>query len=200
MSLRLWYEASPDIQVLHCPLIWAGQENVVRHDVVISKCRHDGYLEGLCGVLLVVAIPKDVGQLLHHELVLRDDLILGARQLLVVVVSCRVAGPHHKINVVGHIVLYPVHGRVDEGRGRVACRCFGAVVACRAIFAVACSLLLGARVCLVVGVGMEVCTMMVRGAVAAADTERGLSTSYVEEASSQRAALATGRCSDRTCA
>jgi hypothetical protein len=154
VSLGLGYESSPDIQILHGPFVRAGQQNVVRHDVVVSKRRHDGYLKRLRWVL-AVAVPKDLGQLLHHELVLRDDLALGAGQFLVVVVACRVAGPHNEINIVGYIVFDPVQGRVDKRHGRVACRRLGAVVARGAMFAVAGCVLLGARVRLVVRVGME---------------------------------------------
>jgi hypothetical protein len=73
-------------------------------------------------------------------------------------VSRRVPGPDDEIHVIGYIVLDPVHGRVDEGYGRVAARGFGTIVACRSMFSVAGSVRLGARIRLVVRVWMEVWT------------------------------------------
>lgn len=207
MPLCLGDEASPDVEVLDGPFVWAGEQDIVRHDIVVAKRRHNGYLERLGGVLPILAIAKDLGQLLHHELVLRDDFILRAGVFLVVVVACRVAGPDDEVDVVGDMLFYPVERCVDEGDGRVACRRFGAVVASGPMFVVAGGRRLGAGVGPVVRVGMEVCVDVVSYRIylcdlccsmaGRKDKAAGL-TSDVQEAPSQRAALV--HCRWRTCA
>lgn len=89
----------------------------MRHNVVVSKSRDDWYSKVLGWILFILVVAKDLGELLHHELVLGDDLVLGARQLLVIVVPRGVTGPDDKIDVIGYVVLDPVHGGVDEGDG-----------------------------------------------------------------------------------
>lgn len=158
MPLRLRDKPPPNIGVFHSPFIRPTQQNIMRHNVVISKSRDDRNPECLRRIFLIRPTAKHLGELLHHKLILRDYLILSARLLLVVIVSRRVAGPDDKIHVIGYIVLDPVHGRVDEGNGRVAARCFGAIVAGRSMFSVAGSVRLGARIRLVVRVWMEVWT------------------------------------------
>jgi len=117
MALGLWDEASPDVQILQGPPVGARGEDVMWHDVVVAKSGHDGYSEGVRGVVVSRGPPKDLGHLADHELVLLDDLVLGARNLLIVVVAGRVSGPDDKVDVVGDMAVYPVHGRVDQGDG-----------------------------------------------------------------------------------
>lgn len=51
--------------------------------------------------------------------------------------ACAVAGPNYKVDVVGEVFGDPGESCIDEGQGGVAVACFGAVVACCAVAAMA---------------------------------------------------------------
>jgi hypothetical protein len=62
MSLRLGYELPPDVQVLHRPPIRPVGEDIVRHDVIVTKRRHNRYNE-VVRAMFIVVLPKDLLQL-----------------------------------------------------------------------------------------------------------------------------------------
>ena len=155
MSLRLRYKLPPDIQILHRPPIRPAGEDVVRHDIVVTKCGHNWYDE-VVRAMPVVVLPKDLRQLGDHELILLYDLLLRPRYLLVVVVPRRVARPYNKVYVILDVVVYPLKRLIDEREGRVAAGGFGAVDAGRTMFAVAGGVRCGARIRLVEWIWMEV--------------------------------------------
>ena len=156
MSLCLWNHTVPNVQILACPPIWALGEDVVRHDVIVSKGRYDGDAEGICGCIMPICPSKDLGKLGHKKFVLFYYLLLRSRYFLIVVVSSRIARPHDKIYVVGDVVLDPFECLIHQGIRAIASRCFCPVEACRPVFAMAGCSAFGARVRLVEGVWMEV--------------------------------------------
>lgn len=70
MSLRLGDETPPNVQVLHGPPIGPTEEDVMGHDVVIAKGRHNRNDEIVGGRAGVSGLAKDVCKLGNHELVL----------------------------------------------------------------------------------------------------------------------------------
>lgn len=157
MPLRFRDKATPNVQILHRPLVRALQENVVRHDVVVAKCRHnrDHIIVGPSPVL--VRHTEDLSELVHQVFILLDDLLLCAGVLLIVVVSRRVACPNDEINIILDVVLDPLERLVHQRIWRIASRRLCAVDASRSSLAVTCCLLGGARVRLVEGVRVEIC-------------------------------------------
>lgn len=85
-----------------------------------------------------------------------QDLLDAARELLVVVVACRVAGPDDEINRVFDVLIYPVKGRIDQREGAVTVARLGAISTSRAFLSMACCVFIGSGIGLVEGVGMEV--------------------------------------------
>jgi hypothetical protein len=79
--------------------------------------------------------------------------------LLVVVVTRRIAGPDDKVDRVLEFVADPVEGGIDEGDGRVAVGCLGTVEACGTMTSVTRAVFVYGRVDLVEGIRMEVCRM-----------------------------------------
>lgn len=77
VSLGLGDEAAPDVQVAHCPRVGSAGEDVVGHDVVVAKRRHNGYHK-VAGPTARLVSPKDIDKLGDHELVLVDNLLVGA--------------------------------------------------------------------------------------------------------------------------
>ena len=159
MPLRLWDEAAPDVQVLHGPLVRALQENVVRHDVVVAKRRHNWnhIIVGPSPVL--VRHPEHLSELVYQVFILVNDLLLCAGVLLIVVVSRRVACPNDEINVIPDVVLDPLERLVHQRKRRITPRRLCAVDASRPSLAVACCVLGGARVRLVERVRVEICNL-----------------------------------------
>lgn len=137
MSLLFRYKAPPDIQVLHCPSIRASREDVVRQYVVVTECRHYWYRKSVC-TTAVTTPSKNLGKLRNHVLVLLYNLLLRARNVVVIVVSRRVASPYNEVYVVFYIVVYPFERLVDESKGRVAARRLCAVNTRRATVTMAC--------------------------------------------------------------
>jgi hypothetical protein len=159
MPLRFRDEAAPNVQVLHRPLVRALQENVVRHDVVVAKRRHnwDHIIVGPSPVL--VRHTKYLSKLVYQIFILVDDLLLCAGVLLIVVVSRRVACPNNEIDFIPDVVLDPLERLVHQRIWRIASRRLCTVDASRSSLAVACCLFGGARVRLVEGVRVEICDM-----------------------------------------
>ena len=120
MPLCLRDEAAPDVQVLHCPLIWPLKEDIVRHDIIIAKRWHDGDHIVVDSSTVLIRQAKHLPKLLDQELVLTYDLFLRAHMLLVVVVSRRVARPDHKVDIVLDVVLDPFKGLIDQRKRRIA--------------------------------------------------------------------------------
>jgi hypothetical protein len=162
MSLGFGYEAAPNVQVVHGPGIWPAGEDVVRHDVVIAKRGYDGY-DKVGGSVTRAGLAKDLDKLGDHEPVLVDNLLVRSRYLLVIVVAGRVACPYDEVNFILDVVLDPLERLVDEGKGRVAACRLCAVDASGAALAMACCVGGGARVRLVEGVGVEICTVTLAG-------------------------------------
>lgn len=158
MSLYLGYESTPDIQVIHRPGIWAASEDVVRHNVVVAKSRHNGN-DKIVGAMARLGISKDLYKFRDHELVLVDNLIVCSRYLLVIVVARRVACPYDEVDFILDVVLYPLKRLVDQGKRRVAARRLCAVDARGSSFSVACCAGFCAGICLVERVWVEVCIM-----------------------------------------
>lgn len=158
MSLCLGYESAPNVQVIHCPRIWAASEDVMRHNVVVAKSRHNGN-DKIVGPMARPGISKDLYKLRDHELVLVDNLIVCSRYLLVIVVARRVACPYDEVDFILDVVLYPLERLVDKGKRRVAARRLCAVDARGPSLAMACCIGCCAGICLVERVGVEVCTM-----------------------------------------
>ena len=99
MSLRLRYEAPPYVEILDGPSVWAGCENIVWHDIVVSPSRYYGYPEAV-GAMALAAQSKNFSEFGDHVLVLLDDLLLRPWYVLVIVVSRRVAGPYYEVYIV----------------------------------------------------------------------------------------------------
>lgn len=158
MSLRLGYKTAPDVQKLRRPPIWSAREDVVWQDVVVPESRYYGYREAV-GPLAVAALSKDVRKLGDHVLVLLHDLLLRPRDLVIVVVSRRVAGPYNKVYIVFDVVFYPLERLVDERKRGVASCGFCAIEASGSAFAMARSVGFCARICLVERVWVKVCGM-----------------------------------------
>jgi hypothetical protein len=158
MALGLWDETPPHVQVLLGPAIRALQENVVWHNVVVAKGRDHGYRVLVGAPMFVLVLAEHLCELGHHIFVLLHDLLGRSWQRIVVVVPCGVARPYDKVDVVLDVVVNPLERLVDERIGRVAARRLCAVHACGPALAMACCLLRGAGIRLVVGVGVEICT------------------------------------------
>jgi hypothetical protein len=109
--------------------------------------------------MAVAALPKDIRKFRDHVLILLDDLLLRPWYLVIVIVSRRVARPYNKVDMVFYIVFYPLERLIDQRKRRVAAGGFCAVDASRSAFAMARSVCLCARICLVEGVWMKVCGM-----------------------------------------
>ena len=84
-------------------------------------------------------------------------MILGAGDVLVIVVARRVAGPDYEVEGAFEVFVDPVEGCVDERDGGVAVRCLGAEFASWAVTSVACLFFAGGGVGFVEGVRVEVC-------------------------------------------
>lgn len=156
MSLSLRYKAAPDVQVFHRPLVWSGKEDVVWHNIVVAKGWHNRYHIVVYSSAILIRHTKHFTKLFDQELVLAYDLLLRACVFLIVVVSCRVTRPDHKIDLVLDIVVDPSERLIDQRERRVATRRLSAVDACWSSFSMTCCLSCGARVRLIKWVRVEV--------------------------------------------
>lgn len=78
----------------------------MRHNVVISECRDDWNRE--TGILL-----ENVEEFPGHDFVQVDDFIHRPRDLLIFVVTGRIASPDHEIDISLEILLDPSESRID---------------------------------------------------------------------------------------
>jgi hypothetical protein len=159
MPLRFRNEAAPDVEILHRPLVRPLEEDVVRHDVVVAKGRHDGDYIVIGPSAILVRHAKHLPELLDQKFVLAYDLLLRARMLLVVVVPRRVARPDDEVDIVPNILLDPSESLIDQRKRGVATGRLRAVDTCRSSLAVTCCLRRRARVRLVERIWVEVCIL-----------------------------------------
>ena len=120
MPLHFRNEAAPDVEILHRPLVRPLEEDVVRHNVVVAKGRHDGDHIVVGPSAVLVRHAKHLPKLLDQKFILAYDLLLRARMLLVVVVSRRVARPDDEVDIIPDIVLDPSECLIDQRKGGVA--------------------------------------------------------------------------------
>jgi hypothetical protein len=158
MSLRLGDKTLPDIQVFGRPLVRPTQEDVVRHDIIVAKSRHDRDLEVMLGIHMVLgaARSKHVCKFCDQQLILRNDLLLCSWYLLIIIVARRVAGPYDEVYAISQVLVDPFEGLVNQGEGGIAAGRLAAIHACRSSFAVASGICFGAGICLVEGVWVEI--------------------------------------------
>jgi hypothetical protein len=113
MSLCLRNEATPDIQILHRPLIGPGKEDVVRHNIIVAERWHDRDHIVARSSSALVRLAKDLCELIDQKFVLLYNLLLCTRQVFVVVMSRRVARPDDKVYIILDIVVDPSERLVD---------------------------------------------------------------------------------------
>jgi hypothetical protein len=103
----------------------------MREDVVVPECWNyrDDKVVGGVGIVYVVRLPKDFDKLFHHIFIEFDDLLVRSRESFIIVMPSRIASPNHEINLIFDIVLNPLEGRVDQGKGSVAVCHFGTIIA-----------------------------------------------------------------------
>ena len=157
MSLHLGYEAAPNVQVFRRPPVGTAEEDVMRHDIVVAKRRHNRNDKVVDGpVMVMMPVAKNLCELGDHKFVLLYHLPLRARYVFIVVVSRRVARPDDEVDVVLDILVDPLERLVDERERRVAARRLGAIHARRPMSAMAGCVRRCARVGLVKRIGVEV--------------------------------------------
>ncbi len=138
VALLLGDEVAPDVCVVPEPLVGAGQQDVVRQDVVVAEGGHDGD-----GEPRGVAGGEDMGKAVGDLGVGAEDLVGVAREALVAVVAGAVASPDDKVYRVAQVGGDPVEGGVDEREWAVAVGRLGAVCARGAASAVARAIFVG---------------------------------------------------------
>lgn len=104
----------------------------------------------------MASFPKHLGELADDKLVLVYDLFRRTRNLLVVVVPCRVARPDDEIDVVLEMLIDPFECLIDQRKGRVTTGCLSAVDTSRTMPTVAGVTRAGTRIRLVEGIGVYV--------------------------------------------
>lgn len=116
MPLLFRDEFLPDAQVLFRPSIRTFLEDVVGQNIVVAKRGHhrDNQIIGGVVVLIVVGLAKDLQDLLYQQFIELNNLLSASRYLFVVVVTSRVARPHHEINRVFQLRRDPIKGRIDQ--------------------------------------------------------------------------------------
>jgi len=176
MSLSLWYKTPPNVEILERPPVGPAEKDVVGHDIVVAECGHDWDNEVVVRRMMMIRLPKNLGELGDHELVLLYNLLLGTWYILIVVVASRVACPYYKVDVVLDVVVDPLKGLVGERVGRVAAGRLCTVDSSRAMLTVAGSARCSARVCFVEGVWVEVCSIVI-GCCSGARADQGCNRS-----------------------
>lgn len=104
MALVFRNESAPDLREALRPFVGALFENIVRHDIVISKSG-DHWNGGLA---------ESANPFLRQVVVQFQNLVGSAGEFFVVVMPGGVASPNHKINLIFQIFFDPAKGLVDE--------------------------------------------------------------------------------------
>lgn len=161
MLLLLWYEATPYVLKRSGPTIRTGCEDVVWQNVVVAICGHDWNHKAVKRILWI-DLPRFAEhsyELIYHISVEFLNLPVVTRQPFIIVVSRRIPGPYHEIDVVFDVFLNPVECRVDQREGRIALGLGSTEVACVAFSRLPMARMISVwvGVGLVEGIGMEIC-------------------------------------------
>lgn len=129
MLLLFGDELAPHVRILLCPSIRSSGQHVVRKYVVVAKGRNDRdhQIIGRIGVIDVVVLSEDFDDFVNHILVQFGDLCFCPRQLLIIVVTSRVASPDDEIDLALQVRIDPSESLIDEGKWRIAIGGFRAV-------------------------------------------------------------------------
>lgn len=119
MLLHFGDEVTPDIEVTASPEIRPSLENIVRQDIIVAKGGNDWNDKVICRIVirLLLVLSKDFVEFVHEQLVELGDLLDVSGNLLVVVVTCRIASPDDKVDRVLELVANPVKGGIDKRYG-----------------------------------------------------------------------------------
>lgn len=158
MPLLFRDKLPPDVQILHCPPVRSLEKNVVWHHVIVAKRWYNWHDEIVRRIRIIgiLVVTEHFDKLAHEELILLNDLVFASRKLLIVVMSCGISSPYHKVYRVFDVLVDPLEGRVDKGERSVAVRRFCAIEPSGAVSTVAREILLGGGVGFVVWVGVEI--------------------------------------------
>ena len=88
-------------------------------NIIVAKRRDYRYREGLVGS---VGSSEDLLEFLYYPSIRTQDLVRISGDLLVTIMSCRIACPYYEINVVLDIIPYPFEGFIYQTKWRVAVR------------------------------------------------------------------------------
>lgn len=110
------------------PPVRPGSEDVVWQDIIVAKGGHNRYYK----VFLWISIfSKYLPELADQQFIQVYHLLLGSRDLVVVIMAGRISCPDHEVDFVSKVMIDPGEGAICQRDWGVTICCLGSVEAGR---------------------------------------------------------------------